>query len=117
MARVLLVDDDPDQTEIRALILERSGHAVSTAGNAAEGLREYESRRPDVVVMDLRLPRSEDGAGLIRALRERSPSVRIFLLSGWPEELADRPEAGMIDRILRKPVRSRDLVELINEVA
>ncbi len=117
MARVLLVDDDPDQTEIRALILERFGHAVRTAGNTEEALSELRNWDPDVVVMDLRLPRGEDGTALIRALRELSPAVPILVVSGWPEDLAGRPEAGMIDRILRKPVRTQDLVGFIDEVA
>ncbi len=117
MAQVLVVDDDPDQTEIRALILEKFGHAVRTAGSVREAVEEFRNGEPDVVVMDLRLPRSEDGAELIRALRRLSASVPILVISGWPEDLASRPEAQMIDRILRKPIRTQDLVGYLNEVA
>lgn len=117
MARVLLVDDDPDQLEIRSLILERFGHRVGSAETPEEALEQCRRAMPDVVVMDLRLPKAEDGLRLIRELRALSASVPILVMSGWPEDLADHPEAEMVNRFLRKPVRSQDLVLFIDGVA
>jgi two-component system response regulator ChvI len=111
------VDDDPDQVEIRRLIMEGSGHVVTTANSAAEALTSFINEPPDVVVMDLRLPRTEDGLELIRELRSRSSSVPILVLSGWPEDLRRRPEHQLVSHSLRKPVRSGRLLSLIDEVA
>lgn len=116
MARLLLVDDDPDQVEIRKLVLETAGHVVTTSANAAEAMRDFEPSDPELVLMDLRLPRTEDGLGLIRDLRARSSSVRIFVLSGWIDDLRRLPEGALVDQILRKPVRSQHLLDLIGEL-
>jgi CheY-like chemotaxis protein len=117
VARLLLVDDDPDQIDIRRLIMEQSGHVVEIAATAARAIEALERFRPEVVVMDLRLPRSEDGLELIRTLRERSPELQIVVLSGWTEDLTRSPEAELVNHSMRKPVRSRELLELIDRVA
>jgi len=117
LARLLLVDDDPDQIEIRQLIMEHAGHEVRTALNAGQAIEAFDRFQPGLIVMDLRLPRAEDGVELLRLFRTRSASVRIVVLSGWPEDLTKLPEAGLVDHFFHKPVRSQELVGLINRVA
>jgi DNA-binding NtrC family response regulator len=117
LAQLLLVDDDPDQVEIRQLIMEQAGHDVRTASSPDKALAAFDATPCDVVLMDLRLPHSENGIQLIRDLRERSASVPILVLSGWPEDLANAPEAAMVTGFLRKPVRSSYLIELVSRVA
>ena len=77
MARILVVEDDAGQLEVRKLILEQSGHEVVTAQTAAEAL----DRLPgcQLVLMDLQLPTPEDGVQLINAA---SGAARIIVLSG-----------------------------------
>src|SRR5579864_1235042 len=103
MARILVVEDDPGQLEVRRMILEQSGHEVLTAQNAAEAL----DRLPgcQVVLMDLQLPTLEDGLKLIRAA---SGAARIIVLSGG--EPATMPP---VDAFLTKPCSSRKLLETI----
>lgn len=117
MARLLLVDDDPDQLEIRCLIMRQAGHEVRTVASAPAALGAFDEYGCDVVVMDLRLPRAGDGIQLIRDLRARSASLSILVLSGWPEDLSREPEVKLVDHFLRKPVRSQALLDLINQVA
>jgi CheY-like chemotaxis protein len=114
MRSVLLVEDDRDQLEVRNLLLEAAGHRVAAAASAGAAYEAFCRSEPEVVVMDLRLPRTEDGLALIRRLRERSQTVRIIVLSGWVSDLAGLPESALIDRCLAKPVRSRQLLELID---
>ena len=113
MARILLVEDDRDQLVVRRLVLETAGAEVLAARSAAAAWRAFCAAEPDIVVMDLRLPRSEDGLALIRKLRQRSVAVRIIVLSGWTADLAGRPERALVDECLAKPIRSRQLLALI----
>lgn len=115
MARVLLIDDDPDQVEIRQLILEAVGHEVSAATDTEGALAAFVACEPGVVVMDLRLPRAEDGLDLIRSLRRLSLTVRIVVVSGWPDDLRSQPEVKLVNGFLRKPIRSQELVDLLSE--
>jgi len=117
MARILLVDDDPAQLEIRALLLEREGHEVCSARTVDEATRAHREVPADIALMDLRLPRSEDGLALIRWLREASSALRIIVLSGWAADLAGAPEMALVDRLLAKPVRTGQLLDLIREIS
>ncbi len=117
MARVLLVDDDRDQLAIRKLLMEHSGHTVFTADNTATARRLACDIQPDIAVLDLRLPKPEDGLALIRDLRGGSATLKIFVLSGWTEDLIHRPEAKLVDNILAKPVRSQRLLGLLSKLA
>ena len=103
MARILVVEDDAGQLEVRRLILEQSGHEVVTAQTAAEAL----DRLPgcQVVLMDLQLPTPEDGMKLIRAA---SGAARIVVLSG-----GEHQNMPPVDAFLTKPCSSRKLLETI----
>ncbi len=117
MARVLLVDDDPEQLAIRGLLLESEGHQVVPAGSADEASRAYLETLPAVVLMDLRLPHTSDGLGLIRRIRAHSAAVRILVLSGWPADLEHSPEAVLVDVCLQKPANTGRLLELVGRLA
>jgi CheY-like chemotaxis protein len=108
MARVLVVDDDSAALEIRKLILERGGHQVTTASDVEQARA---AGRPDVVVLDVRMPRIEDGLALIREFR--AAGVRIVVLCGNLGDLDGREEASMVDEILAKPARSEALLKAL----
>jgi len=110
MPTLLLVEDDPDQLEIRSLILAQAGHEVFGAPTCAEALHLARLHQPALVVMDLRLPRSADGLALIADLRRLSPSPRIVVLSGWTADLATAPD---VDAVLAKPFPTRELLNLV----
>jgi CheY-like chemotaxis protein len=110
MPKLLLVEDDPDQLEIRTLILEQAGHHVYGAASGPEALALARAEQPALVVMDLRLPRTADGVALITALGALTPAPRIVVLSGWTADLATAPE---VDAVLSKPVRTPELIHLI----
>ncbi|HTD44941.1 MAG TPA: response regulator [Bryobacteraceae bacterium] len=113
MARLLLVDDDSAGLELRKLILEREGHQVSAAADVVAARSLFLENRPDSVVLDLRLPESEDGLALIREFRVAAPDLRIIVLSGWTPDLEGKPEARMVDELLAKPLRSARLVSAV----
>ncbi|MBL8179129.1 MAG: response regulator [Bryobacterales bacterium] len=112
MAGVLVVDDDPVQLEIRRLVLERKGHTVYTAGNTVEAWDNYCWHQPKLVILDLRLPRTEDGLGLIRRLHQAG-GTRLLVLSGWAHDLDGTPESAMVDHVLMKPVQSGKLLDMV----
>jgi|SRR5579864_3834044 len=119
MARVLLVDDDPGGLEIRKMLLERDGHRVTTAVDAATARERFRETPPDCVILDLRLPSPEDGLALVREFREcreAAPGLRIVVLAGWGAGLDGRPEQDLVDEVLAKPVRSERLINAVSAV-
>jgi CheY-like chemotaxis protein len=107
MARILVVEDDAIQLEIRKQILENAGHEVVTAQDAAEALERWEAC--PIVVMDLRIPKHEDGLLLIQAIAGRA---RIIALSG-----GEADPALPVDEFLTKPCPSKRLLAAIGKWA
>lgn len=110
MARVLLVDDDRAQLDLRRQAFELSGYEVSAAPDAKAARDEFAESAPRAVVMDLRLPDAETGLALVREFEGRT---KVAVLSGWPADLEGKPEARMIDEVLTKPVRMERLLAAV----
>ena len=105
MARILVVEDDPIQLEMRKQILENAGHEVTAAQSASEAMEQW--RESELVVMDLRIPKVQDGVELIQAI---SGAARIIVLSGGEVD-----PALPVDEVLTKPYPSRRLLETIEK--
>ena len=110
MATVLLVEDDPDQLDLRRLILEGAGHTVLPAKSSQEALAH--KAVANVAVLDLGIPRLEDGLNLIRQLQERAPAMKLIVLSGWTKDLTIK-----VDKVLEKPVKTKALLQHIARLA
>jgi two-component system, NtrC family, response regulator GlrR len=77
---LLLVDDDLNQLALRRVILERSGYAVLTAGDARRGMQLFKSEAPDAVVLDYEMPLINGGV-LAERIRRVNRSIPIVMLS------------------------------------
>ncbi len=115
MKHILVVDDEPRIAEIARDYLERAGFRVTTAANGVDALSVAQSRRPDLVVLDLGLPHM-DGLDVTRALRKRS-SVPIIMLTARVDE-KDKL-AGLelgADDYVTKPFSPKELVARVRAV-
>jgi two-component system, NarL family, response regulator DevR len=117
--RVFLVDDHEVVRRGVAEVLEEDPGitVVGEAGSVAEALARVPAVRPDVTVVDMRLP-DGDGAEVCRRLRARSPELRFLVLSSYPDEdaVAAAVEAGASGYLL-KQVRGSALVSAVRTVA
>ena len=109
--RVLVVDDNEDAAESLAALLRIFGHEVSVALDGEQALALATEKRPDVVLLDLGMPRM-DGHEVARRMRAEpwGTAMRIIALSGFGDG-ADRArsrEAGCDDHLV-KPVSPTDL--------
>ncbi len=77
---VLLVDDDPEQVSLLKLIFRREAAHIFTACDGQQGLRQFRTRQPDLVLLDLMLP-DMDGWQVCREIRQIS-DVPVILVSG-----------------------------------
>jgi DNA-binding response OmpR family regulator len=89
---VLLIEDDPAVLEMYRMKLTLDGYRVSTAEDGDEGLKKAAELIPDIIFLDIRLPK-KDGFEVLQALRQ-SPStatIPVIILSNYGEkELVDR---------------------------
>ena len=117
--RVFLVDDHEVVRRGVAEVLEEDPviTVVGEAGSVAEALARVPAVRPDVTVVDMRLP-DGDGAEVCRKLRERVPGLRCLVLTSFPDEdaVAAAVAAGASGYVL-KQVRGSALVTAVRTVA
>ena len=117
--RVFLVDDHEVVRRGVAEVLEDDPGlvVVGEAGSLADALARGPAVRPDVVVVDMRLP-DGDGADVVRRLGERLPGVRCLVLSSYADEaaVAAAAAAGAAGYLV-KQVRGADLVSAVRTVA
>jgi two-component system cell cycle sensor histidine kinase/response regulator CckA len=114
-ARILLVEDEEMLRSLAEVVLRGQGHTVETAVDGAEAVArlEAEGPPPDVVILDLVLPRIS-GADVFRRLRRRHPGLPVLLTSGQMEgdALDDDVRAG-VAAVLPKPYRPAELVAAV----
>ena len=113
--RILIVDDEPDLLTVLRFGLEVEGFEVLEASDGEQGLTMARESSPDLMVLDLMLPRM-DGYKVCRALKfdERYRRIPIFILSARSGE-TDRQLAMDVgaDTYITKPYDMRDLVSRI----
>jgi two-component system, NarL family, response regulator DevR len=112
--RVVIVDADERVRESLAGLLCIGDHlrVVGSAGATGPAIDIVEATRPDIVVLDPRLPEATPGLTFIDRLRSVAPGVRILVMSGTdPSEQADLVRSA--DGFVRKTFRPSDLVAAV----
>lgn len=113
--RILVVDDEPDLVRILEFGLKAAGYAVETAPDGQEGLKKARESKPDVILLDLMLPKL-DGYKVCRLLKfdERYKHIPIVILSARTQE-GDQTLAHEMgaNRFLTKPYEFSEILEHI----
>ena len=112
--RILIVDDGARTREMYSMLLRKRGHEVETAPDGESGIEMVKRFRPDVILLDVGMPRLNgfDTCARIRAL-PGSQEIVTLAVTGWAqEEVKERADESGFDGILVKPVGAQQIVEL-----
>jgi two-component system chemotaxis response regulator CheB len=116
--RVVVVDDDPFFVEAMLILLPELGlEPVACALDGAEGIAVVRAHAPDVVLVDLDMPRV-DGVAAIKEISQASPTPLVLAVTGSmePRDAADAVAAGAVACISKRDVRNR-LEELLGRTS
>lgn len=122
--RVLIIDDEPDQTTYLSTLLEDKGWTARTANSADEGLALAQEEVPDAVLLDVMMP-ERGGLSTLIALRKdpKTKPVPVVLVTGIQETLThdfkaflERFKKHHPDAYLEKPVDREKLLKTLEEV-
>ncbi|HET9224107.1 MAG TPA: response regulator [Roseiflexaceae bacterium] len=116
MARILVVEDNPDNRELLLQLLQRVGHEVLACGDGAEGIALAQQHIPDAVIMDLRMPKI-DGWAAVQQLKADARTARIPVLAVTADALREaeqRARAVGCDAFLIKPFRLAALLTALD---
>jgi two-component system KDP operon response regulator KdpE len=114
--RILVVDDEPRLARLVREVLQTVGYKVITAGDGKTALEMAALERPDLVLLDVLLPRGMDGYEICRRLREFSAVPVIMLTAKAREEDKLKGFGVGADDYLTKPFSSRELLARVQAV-
>lgn len=118
MKSILIIEDDASVRLVFESSFRVAGYAVDIAKDATEALQKVESKRYDVILLDLMLP-GMSGMDLLRSLRDQvdlSPQTHIFVITNLSREFVDEAlELGVTDYFLKTDIAPRELVTKIDE--
>lgn len=114
--RILVVDDERPILTLLEYNLKQAGYEVITAADGEEGLRKAETESPDLIVLDLMLPKL-DGMDVCRTLRQKGVNTPIIMLTAKSDELEKilGLELGA-DDYMTKPFSPREVVARVKAV-
>ena len=125
--KVLVVDDDPDVRVFNVAVLEENGYTPIVATNGEEGMRAIKKDKPDLVLLDVLMPR-ESGIRLYRNIKTNAAykSIPVIMLSGIAKKSFLRSQKALTqfggkpvpepEAYLEKPVEPDELAETIKRV-
>lgn len=114
--RVLIVEDDRSIVRLLQLELEYRGFSVRCAFDGMEALEEFSGFAPEIIVLDIMLPRL-DGVGVLKHIRERGSSVPVIMLTakdGVPDKIHSLTRGA--DDYMTKPFDIEELVARMSAV-
>ena len=117
--RILIIDDEPDVLKLAAFRLKRWGYEILTANDGQTGLEIIENERPDLVLLDLRLP-NLDGVDVCRQVKnnEALKHIPIILFTATADiAVAETAKQVGADGYIVKPFEPEQLLEKIQSVA
>lgn len=117
MARLLVVDDDPDARRLIGLVLRRAGHEILYAEDGFQALEVMVREHPDLIILDLMMP-GMDGFEVLEAMRQRTDlqGLPVIVLTA-KAQVAPAAEQKRLDvqAYLTKPVSAETLLQTVQE--
>ncbi|MBW2606619.1 MAG: response regulator [Deltaproteobacteria bacterium] len=125
--KVLCVDDDPDIRLFVVTVLEENGYTPLTASNGEEGIKIIREEKPDLVILDVLMPR-QSGIKMYRELKtdDSLKNISVIMLSGIARRTFLRSQEALTEfgnenvpepeAYLEKPVEPEELAEMIKKV-
>lgn len=120
MAKILIVDDDPDVVETVGLFLRQDGHETAAAMNRAAGMEQVAGFKPDLIVLDVMMEQPDDGLVMAQELRRQGYSRPILMLTSINRATGmvygKDPDLAPVDDFQEKPIEPGVLVAKVKQL-
>jgi CheY-like chemotaxis protein len=125
MARILIVDDDPDIIEGIKVVLESRSHQVLSALSGEDGLKKAKKQMPELVILDIMMETRDKGFDVARALKKdnKLKNVPILMLTAIKDKMGldFKKESGdetwlPVDDYVDKPLKPDELISKVENL-
>ena len=122
MAKILIIDDDPDIVEAMRVVLESKDHQVSITKSGEEGLKQVNLDKPDLIILDVMMETMDKGFEVAKGLKknQKHKDIPILMLTAIKEStgLDFKNEAGdedwlPVDDYMEKPLKPEVLLSKV----
>ncbi|MDP1994076.1 MAG: response regulator [Ignavibacteria bacterium] len=116
MAKIVIIDDDPDILDASSLVLHSKGYEVNTATNPDEGYELVKETNPDLIILDVMMNEPDDGFFLAQKFRREKITIPILMLSSVSKTVGMNfgiSELVPVDDFVEKPISPSLLVEKV----
>ncbi|QQS36472.1 MAG: response regulator [Ignavibacteriales bacterium] len=119
MAKVAIIDDDPDILDASSLVLLSKGYEVVTTSNPDDGYKIIKEQSPDIIILDVMMNEPDDGFFLAQKLRREKISIPILMYTSVSKALGLEFGAGEmvpVDDFVEKPISPETLIEKVEKL-
>ena len=120
MAKILVIDDDPDFVNATRMVLEKEGHMIIRAASGKEGFQRAKDELPDLIILDVMMDSILDGLSTSRKMAQDSKTEDIPIIMATSiastsyAEYFPTDEYIHVRAFLSKPIRPADLIRQVN---
>jgi CheY-like chemotaxis protein len=122
--KILIVDDEPEQIEFAAMIMQENGYIPISAADGKEGMKKVHTEKPDLILLDILMP-EKGGLGMYRDLKqnEKTRNIPVVIVTGvarggdFQERMIRQDEnLPLPDGYVEKPMNPDAVSKLVNDL-
>lgn len=119
MAKIVIIDDDPDILDASSLVLTSQGFEVLTAANPDDGYKMVKEQSPDLIILDVMMNEPDDGFFLAQRFRKEKISIPIIMYTSVSKAVGMNfgvSEIVPVDEFVEKPISPEELIEKVSKL-
>jgi len=119
MAKIAIIDDDPDILDASSLVLTSKGYEVITATNPDDGYKIVKENSPDLIILDVMMNEPDDGFFLAQKFRKEKIKVPIIMYTSISKTTGmefGKSDLVPVDEYVEKPISPDDLIEKVEKL-
>ena len=119
MAKIAIIDDDPDILDASTLVLNAKGYETVTASNPDDGYKIVKENSPDLIILDVMMNEPDDGFFLAQKFRREKFEIPIIMYTSISKALGLEFAAGEmipVDDFVEKPISPDTLVDKVEKL-
>jgi DNA-binding response OmpR family regulator len=119
MAKIAIIDDDPDILDASSLVLTSKGYEVITAQNPEDGYKIVTENKPDLIILDVMMNEPDDGFFLAQKFRKNKITTPIIMYTSISKAIGidyGINEMVPVDEYVEKPISPEQLIEKVEKL-
>jgi DNA-binding response OmpR family regulator len=119
VAKIIVIDDDPDILDASSIVLNSKGYEVITSNNPESGYKMIKQESPDLIILDVMMNEPDDGFFLAQKLRREKITTPIILYTSVSKSVGIEfgvSEIVPVDEYVEKPISPDELLQKVNKL-